>query len=86
MVVRPRLSPLQQGASAESTAQTNLSGIIYGNWADLIIGYWSAFDLLVNPYAAGAYEKGNVQVRAMLTADVATRYVESFAAAKDVIA
>jgi HK97 family phage major capsid protein len=65
---------------------TNLSALIYANWADLIIGYWSAFDLLVNPYEATAYAKGNVQVRAMLTCDVAVRYAESFAAAKDVIA
>lgn len=65
---------------------TNLSALIYGNWADLLIGYWSAFDLLVNPYESTAYAKGNVSVRAMMTCDVAARYVESFAAAKDVIA
>ncbi len=50
---------------------TNLSALIYGNWADLLIGYWSAFDLLVNPFEATAYPKGNVSVRAMLTCDVA---------------
>lgn len=63
---------------------TNLSALIYGNWADLLVGYWSAFDLLVNPYEATAYSKGNVSIRAMLTCDVAVRYVESFAAAKDI--
>ena len=65
---------------------TNLSALIYGNWADLLIGYWSAFDLLVNPFETAAYEKGNVSVRAMLTADIQLRYVESFSAAKDIIA
>ena len=25
--------------------------MIYGNWADLMIGYWSANDVVVNPYA-----------------------------------
>ncbi len=65
---------------------TNLSALIYGNWADLLIGYWSAFDLLVNPYEASAFAKGNVQVRAMLTADIAVRYPEAFAASKDIIA
>jgi HK97 family phage major capsid protein len=65
---------------------TNLSALIYGNWNDLLIGYWSAFDLLVNPFEATAYPKGNVSVRAMLTCDVAVRYAESFAAAKDIIA
>jgi HK97 family phage major capsid protein len=65
---------------------TNLSATIYGNWSDLLIGYWSAFDLLVNPYESTAYAKGNVQVRAMLTADIAVRYAQSFAAARDIIA
>lgn len=65
---------------------TNLSAVIYGNWADLLIGYWSAFDFLVNPYESTAYAKGNVSVRAMATCDVAVRYVESFAASKDVVA
>lgn len=58
--------------------------IIFGNWSDLLIGYWSAFDLLVNPYETNAYKKGNVQVRAMLTADVAVRHPESFVVADDV--
>jgi HK97 family phage major capsid protein len=65
---------------------TNLSAAIYGNWSDLLIGYWSAFDLLVNPYESTAYAKGNVQIRAMLTADIAVRYAQSFAAAKDIAA
>lgn len=65
---------------------TGLSTVVYGNWSDLIIGYWSAFDLLVNPYESSAYAKGNVSVRAMMTCDVATRYAESFAAATDVAA
>jgi HK97 family phage major capsid protein len=57
--------------------------IIFGNWSDLMLGYWSAFDLLVNPYETTAYSKGNVQVRGMLTMDVAVRHYESFAAALD---
>lgn len=62
---------------------TSLSALLFGNFGDLILGYWSAFDLLVNPYESTAYSKGNVQVRAMLTADVAVRHPESFAAITD---
>lgn len=62
---------------------TNLSAMIYGNWSDLLIGYWSEFDLLVNPYESTAYSKGNVQVRGMLTCDVQVRHAASFAAIKD---
>jgi len=59
------------------------SALIFGNWSDLLLGYWSEFDLLVNPYEAVAYSKGNVQVRGLLSMDVAVRYPESFAAILD---
>jgi HK97 family phage major capsid protein len=65
-------------------AGTNLNAVIYGDWTDLIIGYWSQFDLLVNPFESTAYSKGNVMIRAMITADVALRHVASFAFADDV--
>lgn len=61
-----------------------LSALIYGNWSDLLLGYWSEFDLLVNPFAEEAYAKGNVQVRGMVTMDVAVRYPQSFAAITDI--
>ncbi len=64
-------------------ATPDTTTIIFGQWSDLLIGYWSAFDLLVNPYEATAYSKGNVSVRGMLTADIAVRHLESFAAAVD---
>ena len=59
------------------------SALIYGNWSDLLLGYWSAFDLLVNPYESTAYSKGNVQIRGMLTMDVQVRQPASFAAIQD---
>ena len=59
------------------------TAVIFGQWSDLLIGYWSALDVLVNPYESTAYSKGNVSVRGMLTADVQLRHVESFAAADD---
>ena len=51
---------------------------IFGKWSDLLVGYWSAFDLLVNPYESAAYSKGNVQVRGLLTCDISVRHAESF--------
>lgn len=65
---------------------TGLSAAIYGNWSDLLIGVWSALDLLTNPYESTAYARGGVQVRAMLTVDIAVRHPESFAVIKDAIA
>ncbi len=65
---------------------TSLSALLYGNWSDLLLGYWSEFDLLVNPFESAAYSKGNVQVRGMVTMDVAVRYPQSFAAIQDIAA
>jgi HK97 family phage major capsid protein len=58
--------------------------IIFGNFSDLLMGFWSELDILVNPYESTAYAKGNVQVRGMMTADIALRHAESFAASVDV--
>ncbi len=59
------------------------SALIFGNFSDLLLGYWSVLDVLVNPYESTAYTKGNVMIRSMLTMDVAVRHPESFAAIQD---
>ena len=61
------------------------SALIFGNWADMLLGYWSALDVLINPYESTAYSKGNVQIRAMLTMDVQIRQAASFAAIQDLL-
>jgi HK97 family phage major capsid protein len=63
----------------DGNSPTDKTSVIFGNWADLLIGFWSEFDFLVNPFESTAYTKGNVQVRAMATCDVKLRHVESFA-------
>ena len=55
------------------------SAIVFGNFSDLILAYWSSFDLLANPFAETSYAKGNVLVRAMATADIGIRQPLSFA-------
>ncbi|MEL6380490.1 MAG: phage major capsid protein, partial [Pseudomonadota bacterium] len=71
------------GYPALASTQMPAGSIIAGYWPDLLIGYWSTLDLLINPYASEPYSKGNVAIRGMLTADVALRHPESFAAAID---
>lgn len=58
-------------------------GIIFGNWADLLIATWSAIDFLANPFESTAFSKGNVQFRTMATVDVVVRRNKSFRYAKD---
>jgi hypothetical protein len=59
------------------------SAIVFGNFADLIIGMWGALDLTVDPYALST--QGAVRVVALQDVDVALRHVESFSAMQDAL-
>ena len=59
------------------------SAIIFGNWADLIIGMWGGLDLLVDPYTGGA--AGTVRIVTLQDVDVAVRQALSFSAMKDAL-
>ena len=59
------------------------SAIVYGNWADLLIGMWGTLDLTVDPYALST--QGAVRVIALQDVDVAVRHAESFSAMKDAL-
>lgn len=61
----------------DNSPQTSLA--LFGDWAQLLIGYWSGIDILINPYETTAYAKGRVLVRAMRDVDVAVRHGEAFA-------
>jgi len=63
---------------------TNLSAVIYGNFADLLIGMFGQLEILVAPYTD--FAKGTVGVSALQSIDIAVRHAESFAAMQDAIA
>jgi len=56
---------------------TGLSPIIFGNWAELILGQWGAQEYIVDPYTRAAYDEINVIVVGYY--DYALRHPESFA-------
>lgn len=60
---------------------TNLSALLFGNFADLLIGMWGGLDLLLDPYTGGT--AGTLRTVAMQDVDVAVRRVASFAACVD---
>jgi HK97 family phage major capsid protein/HK97 family phage prohead protease len=68
----------------KGTASGTCSAVLYGNFADLLIGMWGATDILVNPFGTG-YTNGDVEIRIMQTVDIAVRHPESFAAIVDVL-
>ena len=68
----------------EKAGTPNKGRVVLGDWSQVLLGVWSEIDLLVNPFAESAYNKGNVLVRAMSTVDVAVRHPEAFVVADDV--
>lgn len=67
----------------KGTASGICSAIIFGNFADLLIGMWGGLDLLVDPYTGGA--SGTVRLIVHQDVDVAVRHAESFSAMQDAL-
>jgi len=66
-----------------SSNQGTDGNLYFGNWNDLLLGFWSGLDLLVDPYSLS--NTGSVRVNAFQTCDVAVRHVESFAYGNDTV-
>lgn len=62
---------------ATITGTPDKQPLIYGNWSELFVGYWSGVDILANPYTDAS--KGGLRLHAFLDADVAVRHDEAFA-------
>lgn len=67
----------------KGTSSGVCSAILFGNFADLIVGMWGGIDVLVDPYTGGA--AGTVRVRVLQDVDIAVRRAASFAAMKDAL-
>ena len=67
----------------EGTSGATLSAVIFGNWADLIIGMWGGLDIQVNPYSLDT--TGAIRVTSFQDVDIQIRHPESFAAIQDAI-
>jgi HK97 family phage major capsid protein/HK97 family phage prohead protease len=67
----------------KGTADGVASAILFGNWADLMIGMWGSLDLMVDPYTHST--SGTVRVVALQDVDVAVRHAESFSAMLDAL-
>jgi HK97 family phage major capsid protein len=59
------------------------SAIVFGNWRDLILGFWGGLDLTVDPYSEST--KGTIRVVALQDMDIAVRHAASFAAMQDAL-
>ena len=63
---------------------SNLSAVLYGNFADLYVGLFGELEVLVDPFSD--FAKGTTAVRILQSIDIAVAHPESFAAMKDAIA
>lgn len=83
------LSELFHGERVATTTQipgnygatSDQNALIYGQWSELVLGYWSGIDILVNPYHVDVASKGGVLIHAFLDCDVVVRTPEAFAVA-----
>lgn len=64
------------GYRTEVSNQIESNDLFFGNFADLMIGFWSGLDLMVDPYSNST--SGTVRVVALQDCDIAVRRAESF--------
>jgi HK97 family phage major capsid protein len=64
-------------------ASTTAHAIIFGVWSQLMIGYWGAYELVVDPYSKK--KQGLIEVTSHQIVGLAIRHPESFAAIQDAL-
>jgi len=69
------------GRRALLSNQVTAGDLYFGNFSDLLLGFWGGLDILVDPYTAST--TGTVRIVAMQTVDVAVRHAVSFAVNND---
>jgi HK97 family phage major capsid protein len=62
-------------------SSSTCSGIIFGNWKDLVVAQWEGVDTVVNPYTNQA--AGAILISMAMSVDVECRHNESFAIITD---
>jgi len=61
---------------------TTASAMIFGDFSQLMMGFFSTPDILIDPFTAGS--SGAVRIRVMQELDIAVRHPQSFAACLDI--
>lgn len=69
---------------AAKTGTPNTGRLIVGDFSQLIVGEWGSAEILANPYAAGYYEAGAIQLRILATMDMVCRNPKAFVAVDDI--
>jgi HK97 family phage major capsid protein len=70
---------------AEGGSGNVLSGCIFGDFSQVLIGEWSVIELSTSDSHSTNFTSGIMAVRAMTDIDIAVRYPGAFAVSKDII-
>lgn len=79
----PAFATNQLPSNLTKGSGVNLSPVLFGNWDDLILAYWSGLDILVDPYTGSS--SGSVRIVGLQDVDVQVRHNESFSLIADMI-
>lgn len=64
------------GYRTEVSNQVAANDFWFANWSDIVAGFWSGLDLMVDPYTGST--TGTVRIVALQDADIVVRHPESF--------
>lgn len=67
----------------KGTSTTICHAILFGNWAELLIPQWNAFDIIVDPYRLK--KQGMIEVTSYVSVDIALRHGPSFCVVPDAL-
>lgn len=74
------------GLPVLQTGNMTSGSLLLGAWNELMVGYWSAIEIVTNEFAQDAFMRGAVLVRAIVSMDVLVRRPNAFVILNDVTA
>ncbi|WP_165074269.1 phage major capsid protein [Paludisphaera rhizosphaerae] len=82
IVGRPAIATTSVPSGYAKGSGTGLSGLVYGNWADVVVNLSPSIRMIVDTYSVAA--NGGARISAFLDVKITFRHLESFAVFKDV--
>lgn len=73
----------QVSSSYSKGLGTGLSGMVFGNWDDLLLVFWSGLDVIVDPFTGSA--SGTLRIVTLQDFDTNIRHTASFAKTVDIV-
>jgi HK97 family phage major capsid protein len=67
----------------KGTSTTVCHGIVFGHWANLLIGEWGAMEIIVDPFSLK--KQGMIEITSFQMADVDVKYAQAFCVVSDAL-